>query len=150
MRRAPLLLVAALVVAAVTVPAVTGANADRPHVHPAARVVSANVVGASVRFTVAVSFAAPSAACHRRIVLRARHKRWSGALHPSAAGCTALVAGRLPASLHMRRVTFRMVFHGNRHVAPFSRSQWLRLAGPTPAPQSGPLPKPLPTPPPGY
>jgi hypothetical protein len=141
MKRVAALMVAVLAVAGVAL------GAGHRHVRPSVRVTSAQVAGAKLRFALDVSFRAPTGVrgaspCRGRVVVRARHRRWSGALGRAAGGCRALVTGRLPRAMAGHRVSFRVSFRGNRRVAPFAMTRRLRLTA---------LPvKPLNTPPPGY
>jgi len=140
MRRAA----AALVVVALGVAGVALAQVARRHVRPHAQLVSAAVSGASVGFSLRVSFSAPTgirgaSPCHGRVVARAGGRRWARRLGPAVAGCAAVLPGHLPAALSGRRVSFRIHFAGNRAVAPFDvRRRLLLLAPPV---------RPLPTPP---
>jgi hypothetical protein len=121
--------------------------AGHRHVRPSVRVTSARVVGGALRFALDVSFRAPTglrgaSPCSGRVVARARHLRWSGALHRAPGGCRALVAGHLGSAMAGHRVSFRVSFRGNRRVAGFSVTRRLLLAGGVP-------PRPMLTPPPG-
>jgi hypothetical protein len=115
------------------------------HVRPSVRVSSVRIAGGALRFALDVSFRAPTGVrgaspCRGRVVVRARHRRWSGALGRGAGGCRALVAGRMSSAMAGHRVLFRVRFRGNRRVAGFSVTRRLRLA-------PGPV-KPMNTPPP--
>jgi hypothetical protein len=142
MRRAA----AALAAVVLAVAGVALAEAAGRHVSPHARVLTATVTGASVRFSLRVSFSAPTGVrgpspCAGHIVARADGRRWTGRLGRAATGCAAPVDGRLPARFAGRRVSFRLSFAGNRAVAPFSVRRRLRLSAALP-----PI-KPFPTPP---
>ena len=143
MRRA----VAALIVAVLAVAGMALAAGHR-HVRPSVRVSSAHVAGGALRFALAVSFRAPTglrgaSPCSGRVVARARHRRWTGALRRAPAGCHALVAGHMSSAMAGHRVSFRVSFRGNRRVAAFSVTRRLLLAA------GGPV-RPMLTPPPGF
>jgi hypothetical protein len=122
--------------------------AGHRHVSPSVRVAGARVVAGSLRFALDVSFRAPTglrgaSPCGGRVVARARHHRWSGALHRARAGCHAVVAGHMASGAAGHRVSFRISFRGNRRVGAFSVTRRLLLEA------SGPV-RPMLTPPPGF
>jgi hypothetical protein len=150
MRRAA----AALAVVGLAVTGVALAQQARHHVRPHARVLTVAVTGPAVRFSLLVSFAAPTGVrgpspCAGRVVVRADGRRWTGRLGRAARGCAGPADGRLPARFAGRRVSFRIRFAGNGAVAAFSVRRRLRLAVPAvrPLPTPTPPPKPFPTPP---
>jgi hypothetical protein len=93
--------------------AVAIATAHR--VHPTVSVLSENVRGKLVGFTLDVSFkvprgAKPGSACKGKIGVSVKKSHWSGRLAASKGLCDARVKGKLPKAAEGTKVRFKVAF----------------------------------------